>query len=69
MTIESPEMFVTDHTSDGMCGTVEMKDSQTGNIARVHWSVTGKISSYGQAKDEAVKVLLEEREYMEQHGS
>lgn len=46
-----------DSMSDGMCGYVEVTDTDTGHSVNVRWDVYGDIDSQSAAYDEAVRRL------------
>lgn len=50
-------MHLDDSYSDGMCGWVEVTDPETGNRAKVYWSVTSEIDSQHAAIEEAKRQL------------
>lgn len=56
-----PEFAWEDSRSDGMCGSVTIKDRRTGRKQKVHWSVTAPIDSQHAAAEEAKRLLREAR--------
>lgn len=51
---------MTDSYSDGMCGWVLVEHTD-GEVAKVHWSVTGEIRSQEHARQDAIRIILAER--------